>query len=172
MLDVVDASDHIIGQQERGEVHRQGLMHRACHIVLFNTAGQVFVQQRSRHKDVNPGLWDTSAAGHVEAGESYAQCAVRELAEELGVELAESALEILHRMPPAPDNGMEHIAVYRVVSDQSLTLQADEIADGRWLSAAELEHWMQSDPERFTTVFRDIWHTVTAQSTPSAGETP
>ena len=157
---MVNASDHVVDQRERGEVHRLGLMHRACHIVLFNSARQVFVQLRSRHKDTNPGLWDTSAAGHVEAGESYEHCAARELAEELGVVVEEASLEELFRFTPDVANGMEHIVLYRATSDQSVSLQTDEIDAGRWLSEQELDAWIHSDPAAFTTVFRNIWQTL------------
>ena len=84
-LAVVDAHDQIIDQRPRGEIHANGLRHRAVHILVFNSRGWLFLQKRSMQKDLNKGLWDTSAAGHVDAGESYDACAVRELAEELGV---------------------------------------------------------------------------------------
>jgi isopentenyldiphosphate isomerase len=87
IFDVVNERDEVIGQQERGEVHRLGLMHRAVHVLVFNAAGQIFLQKRSMSKDRQPGLWDSSASGHVDAGEAYDACAVRELHEEIGLQL-------------------------------------------------------------------------------------
>ena len=89
IFDVVNERDEVIGQQSRSEVHRLGLMHRAVHVLVFNAAGQVFLQKRSMTKDRQPGLWDSSASGHVDCGEYYDTCAVRELREEIGLQLDE-----------------------------------------------------------------------------------
>lgn len=85
LLDVVDIDDRVIDVKTRGEIHALSLMHRAVHILVFNAAGELFIQKRSMSKDENPGQWDTSAAGHVDSGEIYRQCAIRELREELGI---------------------------------------------------------------------------------------
>ena len=63
-------------------------MHRAVHILVFNQRGELFLQKRSMSKDNDPGMWDSSAAGHVDSGESYLDCATREIEEELGVEFS------------------------------------------------------------------------------------
>ena len=163
---MVDEHDHVVGQLGRGEVHRRALMHRACHIVLTNTAGEVFVQLRSRSKQANPGLWDTSAAGHVDAGETYRDCAVRELAEELGVILTPSELDEVARLSPSLDTGLEHVVLYHAVSDQAMTLEADEIDDGRWVTVGDLQRWLAREPHAFTTVFANIWSIMTSRALP------
>ena len=85
LLDVVDADDRVIAVKTRGDIHAQGLKHRAVHILVFNGQGQVFLQKRSLSKDEQPGKWDSSAAGHVDSGETYLECASREIEEELGI---------------------------------------------------------------------------------------
>src|SRR5207237_7791944 len=80
---VVDQQDRIIGSAPRGEVHANNLLHRAVHVLIFNSTGEVFLQLRSRRKDRHPLLWDSSAAGHVNAGEEYDQAAARERKAEL-----------------------------------------------------------------------------------------
>ena len=85
-----------IGQEHRSEVHRLGLKHRAVHMCCsYNTRGAVFLQKRSVTKDTWPGAWDSSASGHLDAGETYDACAVREVREELGWELAEPLTPLL-----------------------------------------------------------------------------
>ena len=79
VFDVVNERDEVIGQNTRRQVHRLGLMHRAVHVLVFNAGGQVFLQKRSMLKDRQPGLWDSSASGHVDAGEDYDTCVVREV---------------------------------------------------------------------------------------------
>ncbi len=71
VFDVVNERDEVIGQKPRSEVHRLGLMHRATHILVFNSRGHVFLQKRSIKKDRQPGLWDSSTSGHLNAGEHY-----------------------------------------------------------------------------------------------------
>src|SRR5207248_3417282 len=62
---VVDGEDRPKGSAPRGQVHANNLLHRAVHILIFNLAGEVFLQFRSRRKDRHPLTWDSSAAGHV-----------------------------------------------------------------------------------------------------------
>src|SRR5688500_20231239 len=85
IFDVVNECDEVIGRETRREVHRTGLKHRAVHVLVFNSRGQVFLQKRSMSKDTSPGLWDSSAAGHLNCGEDYDACAMRELREEIGL---------------------------------------------------------------------------------------
>ena len=156
LLDVVDLQDRVIGVKMRGDIHAQGLMHRAVHILVFNNAGQLFMQKRSNIKDESPGQWDTSAAGHVNSGETYFECAVRELSEELGIE-ADSSLEFMFHVAPSALNGMEHIDIYRCSYDGELQLQAEEIDDGKWLSPELVDQLAADKASNLTDVFRDIW---------------
>ena len=74
MFPVVDEDDRVIRSAPRGEVHGNNLRHRAVHILLFNRQNEVYLQKRSRWKDRHPLVWDSSAAGHVDAGEEYDEC--------------------------------------------------------------------------------------------------
>ena len=134
ILAVVDDHDQIIDRQHRHIIHQRLLKHRAVHILLFNSRNQLFLQKRSLKKDLNGGLWDTSAAGHVDLGEDYDTAAVRELDEELGIKAL--CLEPLFKLMPTPELGMEFIQVYRYHHDGPLTLATDEIDEGCWLEQA------------------------------------
>ena len=81
ILSVVDDQDQVIGRRRRDNIHRLGLSHRAIHVLVFRQDGQIFLQKRGRHKQESPGLWDSSVAGHVDAGETYDACCVREIRE-------------------------------------------------------------------------------------------
>jgi len=157
MLDIVNEADEVVGQATRSSVHLENRMHRATHIILTNSAQQIFMQLRSKSKDTNPGLWDTSAAGHVDAGESYEACAARELAEELGVVVSPEDLVEIGRLPPTSQNGFEFVRIYSVQSDAEITLEAEEIDDGKWVTHAELEQWMAQSPQAFAATFHVIW---------------
>ena len=160
ILDVVDIHNHVVGQLTRGEIHERGLLHRSVHVLLFDSRQRLFVQKRSAFKDTNPGLWDTSAAGHVDAGEVPFSAAKRELQEELGITINASELEPLITLEPDPDTGNEFVSVYRAASDQPLILEEGEIEDGEWLTRHELSEAVSTTPERFTTVFRRILEVV------------
>ena len=75
IFDVVNERDEVIDRQPRREVHRLGLKHRAVHVLVFNSRGEVFLQKRSPKKDTAAGLWDSSASGHLDSGEDYDACA-------------------------------------------------------------------------------------------------
>src|SRR5450432_1361726 len=85
IFDVVNERDEVVGQAPRKEVHARGLWHRAVHVLVFNARGEVFLQKRSMLKDTARGKWDSSASGHLDSGEDYGACAMRELREEIGL---------------------------------------------------------------------------------------
>jgi 8-oxo-dGTP pyrophosphatase MutT (NUDIX family) len=115
-------------------------------------------------KDLNGGLWDTSAAGHVDAGEDYDVSAVREVEEELGVRLAD-ALELLFKLSATAAIGMEFIQVYRCINDGPFTLAADEIDQGDWFSVAEITERIEADDPLLTETFKTIWRQFESLST-------
>lgn len=156
LFDVVDAADCVIDRQPRHVVHARGLRHRAVHVLLFDRRGRVFVQRRAWTKDCAPGCWDTSAAGHVGSGESYACAARRELEEELGLRL-EDPLTPLFRIDACADTGHEFIWVYSVISDQPVSPDPGEIIDGRWCTRPEVEAWLAREAGAFTRSFRILW---------------
>lgn len=155
LLAVVDENDRIIDTCPRHIIHATGLKHRAVHILVFNELGQLFLQKRSMKKDLNGGLWDASAAGHVDAGEDYHVSAAREIEEELGI--AAPILEPLFKLPATEAIGMEFIQVYRCIHDGPFMLAVDEIDEGGWFSAAEIAERIAADDQRLTETFKTIW---------------
>lgn len=162
LLDVVDAEDRVVGQAARALVHRHGLRHRAAHVLLYDPAGRLYVQQRAWTKDCQPGRWDCSAAGHLEPGETYAAAARRELAEELGI--VASALEPCAALPAMPATGHEFVRVFRCVSTQAPRPDPVEIRQGRWLTPTALRAWMAAEPACFTAVLRVLLADIAPES--------
>lgn len=155
LLSIVDTNDKVIGTRPRNVVHALGLRHRAVHILVFNTHKQLFLQKRASNKDINPGLWDTSAAGHVNAGEDYYNCAIRELKEELAVICTQ--LDALFKLPATIATGMEFIQVYHCINNGPFKLAADEIDQGNWYSVAEIHHRVAEDDSQLTKTFKILW---------------
>ena len=127
ILSVVDSTDSIIGEDRRDEIHRLELRHRAIHALVFKPEGAVFLQKRGLHKQENPGMWDSSVAGHVDAGESYDECCVREIKEEVGLVL-DHVPPRLFKLDATAVTGMEFAWVYRLETDQVLKLNQQEIS--------------------------------------------
>jgi isopentenyldiphosphate isomerase len=156
LLDVVDEDDNLIAVTTRGEIHARGLMHRAVHILVFNSKDELFLQKRSMNKDEQPGKWDSSAAGHVDSGETYLDCAQREIAEELGI-VAEQSMEVLFKLPASALTGNEHCMVYRYNFDGPMVLQAEEIDDGQWIPAEAMDRRVAEHDPCLTESVCLIW---------------
>ena len=156
IFDVVDEHDEVTGQATRGEVHAQGLLHRAVHVLVFNKRGDLLLQQRSMLKDAHPGVWDSSVSGHLDAGEAYETAAVRELAEEMGIEAKCPPTEIA-RLKPSAATGWEHIRLYRYEHQGNIRYPAAEIESAMWFPIPVLEAWIKARPEDFASGFLECW---------------
>jgi isopentenyl-diphosphate delta-isomerase len=161
-FDVVNERDEVIGRELRRNVHARGLWHRAVHVLVFNRAGQVFLQKRSMLKDLSPGLWDSSCSGHLDSGEDYDVAAVRELAEEIGVVIAHPPARWF-RIEPCVETGWEFVWVYRLDHDGPFVLQPEEIETGGWFAPAEVTHWMARQPDEFCPSIKLLWPMAVAR---------
>ncbi len=155
----MDAEDRVVGQAPRGTVHGDNLLHRAVHILIFNTTGELFLQKRSRLKDRHPCVWDSSAAGHVDAGEDYDETATRELREELGIS---AALERVVKLPASERTGHEFIWLYRGQHDGPFDLARGEIEHAEFFPRALVTAWLEARPDDFAPGFAECWKAFTA----------
>ncbi len=156
VFDIVNENDEVIGQRTRGEVHRLGLRHRAVHVLVFNRAGELFLQKRSMKKDTFPGAWDSSCSGHVDSGEDYDASAMRELKEELGL-VTDKVPQRLFKISPCAQTGQEFVWVYRLESEGPFTLHPQEIESGGWFAPEKLTRWIQERPGDFADALKLIW---------------
>jgi isopentenyl-diphosphate delta-isomerase type 1 len=163
IFDVVDEHDAVIGRETRRRVHLLGLKHRAVHVLVFNARGDLFLQKRSMLKDNWPGVWDSSSSGHVDAGEDYDPCAVRELREELGWTI-DSAPDRLFKIAACADTGHEHVWVYRLQAEGPFVLHPEEIDTGDWFHPDVVTAWIDRRPEDFASGFRLVWELYRAKS--------
>ena len=151
---VVDDQDRLLGDAPRAEVHGNNLRHRAVHILVFNNLGELFLQKRSGLKDRHPRLWDSSAAGHVNAGEDYDVAANRELREELGVS---AKLTRVAKLPASEKTGQEFIWLYQGRHDGPFALARSEIEHGEFFPTEVVSGWLKARPEDFAPGFVECW---------------
>ena len=160
IFDIVNERDEVIGREARSIVHARGLLHRAVHVLVFNSRGQVFLQKRSMKKDRQPGVWDSSCSGHVDSGEDYDQTAVRELREEIGLNLA-APPQKLFKIGAREETDAEFVWVYRCENDRPFQLHPDEIETGDWFTLGHVTQWIAQKPQDFAPAFILIWKLLT-----------
>ena len=162
-LDIRNRDGSITGQiKERSLVHTDGDLHGTVHIFIIrrSTEGyEVLLQKRSQDKDAYPGCYDISSAGHVSAGQTYIEAALRELEEELGISATESQLHFLgyhegqdqHIFHGKIFRNHELAAVYlyeEAVDETSLILQEEEVDSVRWFTLQECKEKAEvQDPD-------------------------
>lgn len=158
---IVDENDQEIGVASRQEVHENNFRHRAIHILIFNEAGELLLQKRSPWKDRHPLLWDSSAAGHVEANERYDETAARELNEELGIA---AHLCVVGKLAASERTGQEFITVYRGEHNGPFRHPSEEISAVEFFPIDIVERWITNKPEDFAPGFLECWSLFKAQS--------
>jgi len=151
-FDVVDDDNRVVRQASRADVHAQSLKHRAVHVFVFNSRGELLLQKRSHLKDLCAGKWDSSCAGHLDAGESYRECAIRELNEELGLACVGS-LDRIAQIRACPETGFEFVELYQTRSDGPVRFPAAEIEAVHAFPLDEVRQWAGARPEDFAPGF-------------------
>lgn len=163
-FDIVNEKGQPSGETVAREIaHRDGILHRTAHVWVireFNGKIQVLLQKRSMDKDSFPGLYDTSSAGHIPAGDEPLPSALRELEEELGISATLDQLtyagsfriqyEKEFHGQMFRDNEVSWVYIYREPVDISqLKLQASEVDEVRWFELDEVCEEIKHSRERF-----------------------
>ncbi len=145
-FDVLNENGEFTGEiKTREQCHEQGLWHRAIYGFVFNKNGDVLLQRRSKNKKLWPDLWDVTAGGHVLTGEFGAQALIREVKEELGIDISEDELKYLVGSTSSNIKGNiknNHFnECYIITKDIDITkikLQKEEVSDIRWFTKEEI----------------------------------
>lgn len=149
LLDVLDDRGRVVATLPRDEVHARGLLHRCVHVFVLDPRGRLWLQRRAPDRELWPGLWTSTASGHVDAGEGEEQAARRELREEMGLEAPlRRVAEFRHR------DAREHeVAGLWVGSSEAAPRPGPEVMEVQALARAELAELRGSRPGDFAPSF-------------------
>jgi isopentenyldiphosphate isomerase len=138
LYDILDDSGAVIGKAGRDEIHRgDKLLHGVVHLLVFNDQGQLLLQKRSPAKIIEPGKWDTSVGGHIDAGETVEQALPRETEEELGIR--NPLCERLYSSIMETDIERELVATFRCIWNGPIAFNPEEISEVAWFTPEEVE---------------------------------
>jgi isopentenyldiphosphate isomerase len=134
---LVDENGNVIGKASRQECHAGTfLLHPVVHLHVFNAKGELFLQKRSEHKDIQPGKWDTSVGGHVDYGEETIHALYREAKEELGIEILNPVF--LYQYIFRSEVETELVNTYYVIYDGNINCDPVEISEGKFWKKEEI----------------------------------
>lgn len=159
---LVDEQDRAIGTMEKLAAHREGLLHRAISVFIFDDQGRLLLQQRAAHKYHTANLWTNTCCSHPMPGENVLDAAHRRLREEMGME-ADLSFAFAFQYRAAFDNGLTEHEVDHVFighSSHPPIPNPAEVADYRWLNQSDIEHDVNAHPDAYTAWFKLIYPRV------------
>jgi len=142
-LDIVDKNGKIIGCEKRSILHEDPMkIHMTTNILIVNSKHEVLVQKRSRKKRYGGGIWEISAGGHVDHGETPDECAKRELEEELGIQ---TKLHFIDKNVFRFDNESELAHLYFGRSEGPFSFDKDEIESVTFVEYSKLKDFLSTN---------------------------
>ena len=153
---LVDKTDHPIGEMEKQEAHIKGVLHRAFSIFIFNSKGEVLLQQRAFHKYHSGGLWTNTCCSHPRNGETTIQAANRRLKEEMGMSCALTE-EFTFIYKAKLDNDLYEHELDHVLfgtTDLLPQINKEEVAGYKYSSFQDIQQEMNDYPEKYTAWFK------------------
>jgi isopentenyl-diphosphate delta-isomerase len=152
---LVNENDEVLGAMEKMEAHQKALLHRAFSIFVFNSKGEMLLQQRAAHKYHSPGLWTNACCSHPQPGEETAAAAIRRLQEEMGFVIpVQKVFDFVYKT--AFDNGLTEYEFDHVFAGEyegPVLFNADEVQDICYKAMPEISNSLQTHPQKYTAWF-------------------
>jgi len=159
---LVDVNDNPIGEEEKLEAHKKGLLHRCFSIFIFNSVGKLLLQRRAKEKYHSGGLWTNTCCSHPSPGENTLDAAHRRLQEEMGID---TELREVHTFvyKAKLDNDLteyEYDHVFTGICDNEPIPNPDEISDWKWVDKKWLTEDIKNNPDVYTYWLKDCYGDV------------
>lgn len=157
-FDVLNELGEFTGEiATREECHKQGLWHRAVYAFIIDDKGNILLQKRSENKKLWPNMWDVTVGGHVDAGEFGRQALIREVKEELGIEIKDDDVKYLIGSTSINEQGdiinkhyNECYLITKNIDISDIKIQKEEVSEVRYFSKDELLKRISNNYEGLT----------------------
>lgn len=149
----VDENDNVLGKVTRREMRQKNLLHRSTATIVNNSNGDILVHKRTQTKDIFPGYHSMLVGGSVQYGESYEECARRELEEELGIRNSKPKFIFPMIRISEKDNVIWY--VFKIECDGPFKFQKEEVESGSFVSVETLHKMFQH--EKFPNGEKEIF---------------
>lgn len=159
---LVDPNDNQTGVMEKMQAHREAVLHRAFSIFIFNSKGELMLQQRALDKYHSPGLWTNTCCSHPRPGEKTIDAAHRRLVEEMGFDCNFTEAFAFVYKAPFSNNLTEHEFdhVFIGISDTLPSMNKEEVASYRMATLDKISEEIENNPELFTVWFKIAFNRV------------
>lgn len=154
---LVNKKDEVIGSEIKEKCHKgKGILHRAFSVYLFNSKGQVLIQQRSKFKKLWPLYWSNSCCSHPRRGESYIKAGERRLKEEFGFTCPLKMIDKFQYQAQYKDVGSENEVCAILIGEYNGKIRSDikEVANWKWISLDKLKADFKKNPDKYTPWFK------------------
>lgn len=156
---LVDQNDQKLGLMEKQQAHIAGLLHRAFSVFVFNSKGELMIQQRAASKYHSPTLWTNTCCSHPRDNETYEQAAHRRLEEEMGfdceLDYKFNFIYKAHLENDLIEHELDHVFIGTF--DDEPKLNPDEVMAYRWVELDDLKKDMEKNPQNYTAWFKIIF---------------
>jgi len=159
---LVDENDNEIGTMEKIQAHREAILHRAFSVFIFNSNGEMLLQQRALSKYHSPGLWTNACCSHPRPTETIMDAAKRRLNEELGF-----SCELKHQTQfiykAKLDQGMTEHELDHVLFgnyEGEIIANPEEVSEFKFWKPEEIKKQVKDNPQQFTEWFKIIFNNI------------
>jgi isopentenyldiphosphate isomerase len=167
LIDICDENNNLLNiQKMKSEAHKDGLWHRASHIWIYNSNGEILLQLRAKEKPLYPNMWDISAAGHISSGEEPITSGLREVEEEIGLKIKKEDLDFwMIRKVKAifreiKNNEFYYVYFFKFDGDvRQLKLQKEEVQKIQFLPIDKIEEELKRNLDKYVP-HGDYWFEV------------
>jgi isopentenyl-diphosphate delta-isomerase len=158
LVQLVDEQDKETGTMEKLLAHREGKLHRALSVIIFNSKRELLLQKRATDKYHSGGLWTNTCCSHPRPGEPVPEAAERRLLEEMGLSCTLIPMfKFVYQ--EELDNDLTEYELDHVfvgITDDLPVLNPEEAEPYRYISLSALQAEIQEKPENFTVWFKII----------------